>query len=47
MNRTLSELGFWVAVGLVAVASVALFRFGAAGSIGDKVPGYRALAEFV
>lgn len=38
------ELGFWVAVGLVAVVAVSLFKVGAGTRLGDLVPGYRRLA---
>jgi hypothetical protein len=41
------ELGFWLAVMLVSVAGVALFKLGAASSLGDRIPAYRDLAAFV
>ena len=41
------ELSFWIAVGLVAVASVALFKIAAASKAGESIPGLRELAEIV
>lgn len=41
------EIGFWVAVGLVAVAAVAIFKLGSQTEIGQKVPGYEPLAKFI
>jgi hypothetical protein len=41
------ELGFWLAVMLVAVAGVALFKLSAASKLGERVPGRRDLATFV
>jgi hypothetical protein len=43
----MGELGFWLAVGLAAVAAVALFKLGAATQLGAVVPGYRELAAFL
>lgn len=43
----MGEVGFWLAVGLAAVAAVALFKLGAAGRLGELVPGYRDLAAFL
>lgn len=41
------ELGFWLAVMLVSVAGVALFKLAGASALGDKVPAFRELAAFV
>lgn len=40
------EIGFWVAVGVVAIVAVALFKLTAA-KVGDKVPGMADLAAFI
>lgn len=40
------ELGFWLAVMLVAVVGVALFKLVAA-KVGDRVPGLAELGAFV
>lgn len=40
------EIGFWVAVGVVAVVAVALFKL-AAGKVGDKFPAMADLAAFI
>lgn len=41
------ELSFWAAVGLVAIAAVALLKIFAGTSAGSKVPGLRELAAFI
>lgn len=41
------ELPFLLAVMLLAVAGVALFKLAAASAIGDKVPGVRPLAALI
>lgn len=38
------ELGFWLAVGLVAIASVVTFKLVASTKVGEAVPGLRKLA---
>jgi hypothetical protein len=40
------ELGFWAAVGLVAVVAVVVFKL-VAGRLGDKVPALGQLADFI
>lgn len=40
------ELGFWLAVGLVAVASVAIFKL-VGTKVGDQVPAVGQLAAFI
>lgn len=40
------EIGFWLAVGVVAVVAVALFKL-LAGKVGDKVPALADLAAFI
>lgn len=40
------ELGFWLAVVLIAVVGSKLFAFGATTPLGDLVPGYRTLAAW-
>jgi hypothetical protein len=41
-----AELGFWLAVALVAIASVALFKI-AGAKFGDHVPALGQLAAFI
>lgn len=41
------ELSFWLAVMLIAVAGVALFKLLAASKAGEHVPGLRPLAALV
>lgn len=41
------EIGFWLAVALVAIAGVAGFKLLAITQVGDAVPGLRKLAAFV
>ena len=43
----MGELGFWVAVGLAAVAGVALFKLAASTQLGEMVPGLRDLGAFI
>ena len=43
----MDELAFWLAVMLVAVAGVALFKLLAASGAGEHVPGLRPLAALV
>ena len=44
MGTAARKVGFWLVVGLVAVASERLFKIAAASSAGDRVPGLRTLA---
>lgn len=41
------EIPFWLAVMLLAVAGVALFKLTAATAVGERVPGMRALAALI
>lgn len=41
------ELGFWLAVALVAIAAIALLKVLAATPAGETVPGLRDLAAFI
>jgi hypothetical protein len=41
------ELPFWLAVMLLAVAGVALFKLAAATAVGERVPGMRPLAALI
>lgn len=41
------EFSFWLAVMLIAVAGVALFKLIAATAVGEYVPGVRPLAELI
>lgn len=41
------EAGFWLAVALVALAAVALFKLLATTPVGEHVPGLRELAAFI
>lgn len=41
------EIPFWLAVMLIAVAGVALFKLVAASSVGEHVPGVRPLAALL
>lgn len=47
MLATIDELKFWAAVGMVAVASVALFKLISLSKAGEKVPALRQLADFI
>lgn len=47
MKNVTAELGFWLAVALVAVAGVASFKLLATTKVGESVPGLRQLAAFV
>ncbi len=41
------EIPFWLAVMLIAVAGVALFKLLAASAVGEKLPGVRPLAALI
>lgn len=41
------EIGFWLAVGLVGIAAVALLKVLAGTPVGASVPGLRELAAFL
>ena len=41
------EISFWLAVMLIAVAGVALFKLLAASQVGEHVPGVRPLANLI
>lgn len=41
----MKELGFWVAVALVAIGANALFKVLAGTQLGEAIPGYRELAS--
>lgn len=41
------ELGFWLAVGLVAIASVALFKLASASKLGEAIPALGQLGAFI
>jgi hypothetical protein len=41
------EISFWLAVMLIAVAGVALFKLLAATAAGEKIPGVRPLAALI
>jgi hypothetical protein len=41
------EIGFWLAVALVGIAGVALFKVAAGTALGASVPGMRELAAFL
>ncbi len=40
------EIGFWLAVGVVAIVALALFKL-IAGKVGDKFPAMAELAAFL
>lgn len=44
MSEAARKVGFWVVVGLVAVASERLFKIVAVSAVGANVPGLRKLA---
>lgn len=41
------EISFWLAVMLIAVAGVALFKLFAASAVGERIPGVRPLANII
>lgn len=41
------EIGFWLAVALVAIAGVATFKVLAGTKVGEQLPGMRELAAFI
>jgi hypothetical protein len=41
------EFGFWLAVALVAIVGLALFKLLAASPVGERIPGAQELAGFL